>query len=132
MSLVVDASIAVEFLLRTVLGRHAASILATDDLAAPELLDVEVAAVLRRLVRSGRLLEPRAREALDDLRAWDVARVSHRLLLDEAWRLRDQVSAYDAMYVATARLVGAAVITADGPLSRAPGIGVVVHNARGP
>jgi predicted nucleic acid-binding protein len=132
MSLVVDASVAIEFLLRTELGRHIASLLDAEELVAPELLDVEVVAVLRRLVLARRVAERRAREALGDLHGWDVARVPHRLLLAEAWRLRDQVSAYDAMYVATARLVDGALLTADGPLARAPALGVVVHNARGP
>ena len=44
--------------------------------------------------------------------------------------MRDNVSAYDAFYVAAARLFQAPLLTADGPLSRAPGLGVVVHSVR--
>jgi predicted nucleic acid-binding protein len=128
--LVVDASAAVEYLLRTVLGVRAADLLDVADLIAPELLDVEVVAVLRREVRFKRLATARAAEALADLRVWGVERVSHTTLLEGAWHLRGHVSAYDAFYVAAAQARGAALVTADGPLAHAPGLGVVVHNVR--
>jgi predicted nucleic acid-binding protein len=89
-----------------------------------------VLAVLRREVRSRRLDSDRAAQALDDLRDWDVARISHRVLLDDAWKVRDDVSGYDAFYVAAARRLGAPLLTADGPLSRAPVEGVIVENVR--
>jgi predicted nucleic acid-binding protein len=128
--LVVDASVAVEYLLQTALGVRAAPMLEGADLIAPELLDVEVLAVLRREVLAGRLAESRAGEAVDDLRDWGVERLSHRGLLDAGWALRGHVTAYDALYVATARARGATLITADGSLSRAAGLGVIVHNVR--
>ena len=130
MILVVDASAAVEYLLQTRLGVRAAALLDHADLAAPELLDAEVLAVLRREVLAGRLREQRAGEALADLRVWGVERVSHVALLDAAWALRGHVTAYDALYVAAAQRCGAALVTADGPLARAPALGVVVHNVR--
>lgn len=130
MILVVDASIAVEYLLRTALGRQVAGTIEEADLVAPELLDAEVLAVLRREVLRGTLREKRAAEALADLQAWDVERVDHRDLLREAWKLRRNVTAYDALYVAVARRDGATILTADGPLSRAPGLGVVIQNVR--
>jgi len=97
---------------------------------APELLDAEVMAVLRREVLSGRLAERRAGEAIEDLRDWEVTRLAHRPLLESAWALRGHVGAYDALYVAAARARSAALVTADGPLARAPGLGIVVHNVR--
>jgi predicted nucleic acid-binding protein len=100
------------------------------DLVAPELLDAEVLAVLRREVLSGRLAEARATEAVVDLRDWSVERLPHILLLEAAWELRGHVTAYDALYVAAARERGATLITADGPLSRAPALRLVVHNMR--
>ena len=128
MNLVIDASIAVEYLLRTRTGRHAAHILEGGELAAPELLDAEVLAVLRREVLSRRLEAARAALAIGDLTRWDVERISHRSLLPDAWTLRANVTAYDALYVAAARARGASLLTADGPLSRAPGLGVVIQN----
>lgn len=128
MNLVVDASIAVEYLLRSSLGQRAAGVLDTGVLLAPELLDVEVAAVLRRAVHQKRLKPARAEEAIADLGAWDVARVSHRQLLERAWALRDNATAYDAMYLAVAELHDATIVTADGPLSRLPLRGFTIQN----
>jgi len=122
--------VAVEYLLQTDLGQRAARWLEGSDLVAPELLDAEVLAVLRREVLSGRLSETRASEAVTDLRDWGIERLPHRVLLDTAWELRGHVTAYDALYVAAARHRGAGLITADGPLSRAPALGIVVHNVR--
>lgn len=127
---VVDASAAVEFLLRTALGLRLEPVLLRDRIVAPELLDVEVLAVLRRESLKEKLDSNRALEAISDLVAWDVERVPHRRLLSEAWGMRHNVSAYDALYVATARLYQATLITAGGPLSRATGLGVSVQNAR--
>jgi predicted nucleic acid-binding protein len=130
MTFVVDASIAVEYLLRTELGEHTAPMIESAELYAPELLDAEVLAVLRRELLRARLKQSRALEAIDDLRHWHVERISHRLLLGRAWSLRHNLSAYDALYVAAAHRHGATVLTADGPLSRAPAMGVPIQNVR--
>ena len=130
MIVAVDASAAVEYLLQTPLGLRVATLIESADVIAPELLDAEVLAVLRREVLAGRLGEQRATEAVSDLRDWGVERLPHKTLLDAAWKLRGHVSAYDALYVSAARARGAALVTADGPLSRAPALGVVVHNVR--
>lgn len=129
--LVVDASVAVEYLLRTKLGRHVADRLEREDLLAPELMDAEVLAVLRRAWLAGRLPSARAQSALADLVAWELRRIPHRVVVREAWAFRQNVSGYDALYLATGRLFGAPVLTADGPLARAPRLGVVVENVRG-
>lgn len=124
----VDASAAVEVLLRTGLGLKVWEVLGASDLVAPELLDVEVLAVLRRGVLQKRLTEDRATAALEDLEAWPVVRIPHRQLIHEAWRHRHNASGYDAFYVAAARLTGATLVTADGPLARSEatfGIGVL-------
>jgi predicted nucleic acid-binding protein len=127
---VVDASVAVEYLLRTTLGQRLAPQLETQTLLAPELIDVEVLAVLRRAVRGKQLSGERAEQALADLEVWDVERISHRELWKTAWQYRGNISAYDAFYVAVAALHNAPLLTADGPLSRAPKLGVVVQNVR--
>jgi predicted nucleic acid-binding protein len=128
--LVIDASAAVEYLLQTALGLRVGELVDEADLVAPELLDAEVLAVLRREVGSGRLTQDRGAEAVDDLRDWGLQRLPHRPLLRQAWSLRGHVTAYDALYVAAAQTRNAALVTADGPLARAPSLGVVVHNAR--
>jgi len=128
--MIVDASAAVEYLLQSTLGLRVTALMADADVAAPELLDVEVLAVLRREVLRGRLDSKRAKEAVEDLLDWGLERISHRRLLRGAWDLRGHVTAYDALYVEAARQRGVALVTADGPLARAPGLGIAVHNVR--
>lgn len=127
---VVDASAAAEYLLRTSLGLKVANIIEGSYLLAPELLDVEVLAVLRRAVLRRQLNEQRALRAIEDLLDWPIDRIPHRSLVWAAWQHRNNVSAYDAFYVAAARLSEATLITADGPLARAPSLRIVVENVR--
>ena len=128
---VVDASVAVEYLLKTQVGLVVADTIETASLVAPELLDAEVLSVLRRAVLTGRLEEPRARMVVDDLVRWSVDRIPHRALARLAWQYRHNVSAYDSFYIAAARAAGdITVLTADGRLARAAGLGVVVHHVR--
>jgi len=127
---VVDASVAAEYLLRTSLGLTIANTLEGAQLMAPELLDVEVFSVLRRAVLTKKLQEDRAQIAVEDLFAWPIERIPHLSLLLVAWQYRHQVSAYDAMYVATAHIHQVPLLTADGPLSRAPGFNIVIQNIR--
>ena len=130
MALVIDASVAVEYLLRTDLGQLVAGRIEREDLLAPEFLDAEVLAVFRRAWLAKKLTPTRSTAALEDLVAWQVRRVPHVALVREAWNYRQNVSAYDALYLATGYLFDAPVLTADGPLSRAPRSGVVVENVR--
>jgi predicted nucleic acid-binding protein len=127
---VIDASAATEYLLKTPLGIKVASIIADAALLAPELLDVEVLSVLRRAVLQRKLTEQRALLAIEDLMDWSIDRISHRPLVWAVWQQRNNVSAYDAFYVAAARLANAALLTADGPLSRAPSLDIAVENIR--
>jgi predicted nucleic acid-binding protein len=76
------------------------------------------------------LNEQRALRAVEDLMDWPIDRIPHRSLVWAAWQHRNNVSAYDAFYVAAARLADAPLVTADGPLARAPSLGIVVENVR--
>jgi predicted nucleic acid-binding protein len=127
---VIDASAATEYLLRTPLGLKLASVIEDAALLAPELLDAEVLSVLRRAVLRRQLTEQRALLAIEDLMDWSIDRIPHRPLIWAAWQHRNNVSAYDAYYVAAALIANAALLTADGPLSRAPSLGIVVENIR--
>jgi predicted nucleic acid-binding protein len=129
-TIVPDASVAVELLLRTPLGENLARRLKGATLVAPALIDCEVLAVLRKLVLRKEIPDERARAALDDLSLWPLRRLAATDLLREAWSLRHNVNAYDAFYVAAARLYQAQVLTADGPLARAPRLGVIIENVR--
>jgi predicted nucleic acid-binding protein len=129
-TIVPDASIAVELLLRTPLGENLARRVKGATLVAPALIDYEVLAVLRQLVLRKEVRDDRAGAVLADLSLWQVRRLAGTDLLREAWSLRHNVSAYDAFYVAAARLYDAQVLTADGPLARAPRLEVVIENVR--
>ncbi len=127
---VIDASVAVEYLLKTPIGLALADLVERAPLFAPELLDAEVLSVLRGAVLGGRMEEGRAVAALDDLSVWPLDRIPNRTLARLAWRHLHNVSAYDAFYVAAAHVHDATLLTADGRLSRAPGLGVVVQHVR--
>lgn len=127
---VIDASAATEYLLRTPLGLKLADVIEGAFLLAPELLDVEVLSVLRRAVLRGELTEQRALIAIEDLVEWSIDRIPHISLVRAAWQHRNNVSACDTFFVAAARLSGASLLTTDGPLARAPSLGIVVENIR--
>jgi predicted nucleic acid-binding protein len=96
-------------------------------LAAPELVDLEVASVLRRLVSSGAMPERRALLALDDLVAMPLERAPHAPLLRRGWELRANLTSYDAAYVALAEVLGATLLTGDARLAAAPGVRCAVE-----
>ena len=127
---VVDASAAVEYLLRTPLGLSLAGTIEDARLAAPDLIDVEVMSGLRRAVHAGLLTEERAVMAIDALTHWPVRRIPSRSLVPAAWQHHRNVTAYDAFYVAAASALGAPLITTDGRLARAPGLGITVQYIR--
>jgi predicted nucleic acid-binding protein len=127
---VIDASAAAEYLLRTPLGQKLEDLIEEASLLAPALLDAEVLSVLRRALLRKKIEEHRARLALEDLGEWPIDRIPHPVLLGEAWKHRHNVSAYDAFYVAVAKLYEAPLLTTDGPLSRAPGLEIAVQNIR--
>lgn len=127
--IVVDASALLEFLLQTPLGVRVEARLFREDeeFHAPHLADVEVTQGLRRLVRAGEVSAERAAEAIADLADFDLHRHTHLDLLPRAWRLRDNLTAYDAMYVALAEGFDAPVVTCDAPLAKAPGHGATIE-----
>ena len=95
--------------------------LAGQALAAPHLMDLEVGSVLRRLVRNGDVPERRAHLALTDLADLPVERAPSLPLLPRCWELRDNLTIYDAAYVALAETLDVRLLTADGRLARATG-----------
>jgi predicted nucleic acid-binding protein len=117
--IVVDASAAVAALLNAGPARR---VLATEQLHAPHLIDSEVANALRRASAAQRLDADTAWATLDAWRRLGMTRYPAHSLLDRIWQLRDNLSAYDATYVALAELLGCSLLTADSRLGRAPGI----------
>jgi predicted nucleic acid-binding protein len=92
-----------------------------ESLAAPELVDLEVVSVLRKQLAIGALDGRRAGLALTDLADLPLRRVPHLPLLARCWQLRDNLTVYDAAYVALAEVLDAPLVTADSRLGRAPG-----------
>jgi predicted nucleic acid-binding protein len=121
--IVVDASAITELLLQTRLGTSVERRLYKDDEAfhAPHLLDVEVLSALRRLVRAGDVPADRAEEAIADLAALPLSRHGHLDVATRVWELRQNVTAYDAVYLALAESLDATLVTCDRPLGSAPG-----------
>ena len=102
-------------------GRRARDRLNGERLSAPELIDLEVASVFRRLCAADQLDPARAGHALTDLETLRLQRVPHRPLLRRCWELRHNVTPYDAAYIALAEILGATLVTADHRLANAPG-----------
>lgn len=117
--IVVDASAALSALLNAGPARRALSV---ERLHAPHLIDSEVANGLRRRVTAQQLDEAAGWNALDAFRRLGMTRYPVFALLDRVWALRDNLSAYDASYVALAELLACPLLTADARLARAPGI----------
>ena len=102
-------------------GDRARARLRGERLAAPELVDLEVVSVWRRQVRAGAMDDRRAVLALADLGALPLRRTPHRPLMARCWELRDNLTIYDAAYIAVAEAWGVLLLTADARLAKAPG-----------
>lgn len=126
--IVVDASVLAPALADdTSEGDTARAGLRHHPLLAPDLIDLEVASVWRRQVLSGLLAVRRADLALADLLALPMRRIPHRRLLARCWELRQNLTPYDAAYVALAEQLDAPLVTGDRRLARAPGRRCRVH-----
>ncbi|MCA1705196.1 MAG: type II toxin-antitoxin system VapC family toxin [Actinobacteria bacterium] len=97
------------------------------DLHAPDLLDLEVLAVLRRRANFGDIDEAEAGVALEALGELRLTRYPHLPLLPRVWTLRTNLSPYDAAYVALAEELGCPLVTGDRRIARAPGVGCAVE-----
>jgi predicted nucleic acid-binding protein len=109
-----------EVLLQTPAARRVGQhiLAANETLHVPHLIDLEIAQVLRRYVRSGALANDRAEEALADLADLPLTRYPHFVLLPRIWQMRHNATAYDAAYLALAEALDAPLITRDRALAR--------------
>jgi predicted nucleic acid-binding protein len=127
--IVVDASV-----LATVVGddgpdgrRARTEVRAGRDLAAPDLVDVETVAVLRKRWLAGDLSDRRFAGAVEDLEDLDLDRFPTLAFMRRAYQLRGNVTPYDAAYIALAETLGCELLTADRRLAKAPGPRCVVR-----
>jgi predicted nucleic acid-binding protein len=121
--IVVDASV-----LANVIGddgadgrRARAEIRRAGQVAAPDFVDVEAVAVLRKRCLAGTISDRRFEEAIADLEQLGMSRYPTLPLMRRAFELRANVTAYDASYVAVAELLGCELLTGDGRLAGASG-----------
>lgn len=122
MTVVIDASLVVAALMDAgPTGGWAEEILLSGPLAAPHLMPVEVANILRRAAQSRQISDDIAALAHDDLLSLPVQLFPYEPMAARVWELRENLTAYDAWYVATAELIGADLATLDIRLGAAPG-----------
>jgi predicted nucleic acid-binding protein len=121
--IVVDASALLEALLCTPSAKAVEERLFApgQTLHAPHLLDVEIAQVIRRYAANGEIDSDRGRSALTDLADFPLRRYPHEFLLPRIWALRNNLTAYDAAYVALAEALDAPLLTRDKRLAAAAG-----------
>ncbi len=122
--IVLDASAAAEILLA--LPRASAQLRervarAGETLHVPHVFDLEVIAAIRRHALRGALSEGRSGRALGALADLRATRYSHVPLRPRIWELRENVTPYDAAYVALAEALSAPLVTVDAALAGATG-----------
>jgi predicted nucleic acid-binding protein len=110
---VIDAGALVELLLRTLRAESVQAAIDDRRLVAPAVIDAEILSALRGLERNRTVTAGRADEAVEDLRQAPVERYALAPLLPRAWSLRNQLHAYDALYVALAIELDCPLITTD-------------------
>ncbi|MFQ5702892.1 MAG: type II toxin-antitoxin system VapC family toxin [Gemmatimonadales bacterium] len=127
--IVLDASVVLEVILSTVVGRGLEPRLraAGESWHAPAVLDLEVTQVLRRLARVRTLTSKRGAQAVADLADLPIRRYPHLPFIHRVWSMRRNLTAYDAAYVALAEELGAPLVTRDAKLAAAPGHRAVVE-----
>lgn len=95
--------------------------------SAPDLVDVETVAVLRKRWLAGTMSDRRFETAIGDLEQLAIDRYPTLPLMRRAFELRANVTAYDASYVALAELLGCELLTGDGRLAGAHGPGCTIR-----
>lgn len=127
--IVLDASAVLDLLLATPRGRAVDLRLqaSEEEAVAPQVLELEVAQVLRGMVARRELDPTRAARALDDLALLPVVRYPDAALLPRVWSLRQHATAYDAAYVALAEALEAVLLTSDPRVAEIPGHAAVVE-----
>lgn len=96
--------------------------LADESLHSPHLLDVEYLHAVRTLVFRKKIDVPRAHAAVDDFGRLEIVRYPHGPLRSRMWELRDNLSAYDASYVALAEAFAMPLLTSDARIAATPGV----------
>ena len=122
MTAVVDASLLVAALVDSGReGKWAESVIASGSLVGPELVLVEASNILRRLEGAGKISRLEATSAHRDLLRLDIELFPFTPFADRIWALRNNLTSYDAWYVALAEALDCPLVTIDRKLTRASG-----------
>jgi predicted nucleic acid-binding protein len=122
LTIVVDASTVVSALVDAgSVGQWAEQLLQSNEIVAPSLLQVECTNVLRRLTSSGKIVDLDASMAYRDLMLLPISLFPFEPFADRVWALRNNLSSYDAWYVAIAESLNVPLATLDTKLTNAPG-----------
>lgn len=127
MDVVIDASALVALIAETSQAGQVRNRIETATMHAPHLLEAEVGHALRGLVLGGKLSERTARDGLVTAAGLIDDRHDHLPLLTAAWRLRQNVSFYDALYVALATELSCPLLSADARLASVSGLPCAVE-----
>ncbi len=126
--IVVDTSAVLGVLAGDAADRALVQRLADDgDLHAPHLIDIEILHALRGLVRGGKLSLDRATDVRTDVADLTITRYGHEALADRIWALRNNLTSYDAAFVALSEALDVPLVTCDARLAAAPGITVELY-----
>jgi predicted nucleic acid-binding protein len=127
--IVVDASVIVDLLLRRPgIESLVARLFRDPAWNAPHLIDLEIGHVLRRWVLMRKVSASRAEVALDIMQDLPIHRWPHQILMSRIWRLRENLTVYDAAYVALAEALGCALVTRDRRLASVRGVKTAVEH----
>lgn len=127
--IVIEPSAVVDALVGDPVNPELLTLIATEELHAPSLLDFEVASAIRGHILGGLLSSERAATAIEDFVALDIERHTMTALLPDILALRHNFTVYDAAYVVLALALPAPLVTADAKLLEAQRVGVDVHLA---
>lgn len=102
---------------------------AGEAVCSPHLLDAEVGQVIRRFTLRGSIPRQLAIHMTSDLVALPIRRFPHTVLLERAMEMLDNVTVYDALYLALAEALDCPLLTGDHALQSVPGCWAVVEVA---
>lgn len=103
-------------------GEAARRRLATEELAAPELIDIEFLNAISGLALAKRITQARAAAAVARVGSLGIERFRHEILIRRAWDLRHNLTPYDGTYIALAEVLDAPLVTGDARIAGAPGL----------
>lgn len=123
-TIVIDASALAEVVVRSERAGQVEALFGEQRLIAPDLINCEVLSVLRGWLARSLIDSPSAARAVRNLTTAPIRRFATTPLVDEMWAARHNLTPYDAAHVVLARRTGAALLTLDKRLIRAPALGI--------